>query len=151
MHLHLLANRQRLGVSGVVVQQRDVRGWRRWRRAEHVVEQPPAAQDRRRTVRIGSHGEDTALTEQAAPYAVAEGDSPEVASVHVRDPIVAREPLIDERIVRRQQIDDAAVLAQLRGDEQSRLLTERLTEVLVEVGIGVDVRHDASELSYGEP
>ena len=113
VRFHLLPDRHRLGVGAALIQQRDV-GWRRRRRcAEDVVEQPAAAQHRRRAVRIRRDGQDAALTEQPAPHAVGEGDAPEVAAVHVRDPVVAGEPLVHERVVRGDQIDDAAILAQL--------------------------------------
>jgi hypothetical protein len=52
---------------------------------------------------------------------------------YVRNLVVARQPLVDERIVRRQQIHDAAVLA-AAGSKELGLALERLTQALVEVG-----------------
>ena len=83
------------------------------------------------------------MSEQSAPFPVGEGDAPEVAAVDVRDLIVAREPLVDVGVVGGQQFTDAAVLAQLCLDEQPRLLPERVTQVLIELRIRVDVGNDA--------
>ena len=49
------------------------------------------------------------------------------------NPVVPRQPLVDERVVGAQQIEDAAILAQRAGDEQLRFLLERLQQALVEV------------------
>ena len=45
----------------------------------------------------------------------------ELIAAHVRDAVVQREPLVDEGVVRRQQIEDAAVLAEDAVDEQLHL------------------------------
>src|SRR6185503_3095727 len=151
MRFHLLPNRHRLGVGATLIQQRDVGWWRRRRCTEDVVEQPAAAQHRRRAVWVRRDGQDAALTEQSTPNAVGEGDAPEVAAIHVRDPVVASEPLVHERVVGGDQIHDAAILAQLRSNEQSRFLAERVAEVLVELRMRIDVWHDAGELADGQP
>ena len=52
------------------------------------------------------------------------GDAAEVAAVDVRDPVVLRQPLVDERIVRRQQIEHAAILADDAVEEQFGLALE---------------------------
>ncbi len=39
---------------------------------------------------------------------------------HVRDPVVAREPLVDERVVGRQQIEDVSILADDAVEEAAR-------------------------------
>ena len=44
-----------------------------------------------------------------------------------------RQPLVDERVVRGQQVEDAAVLAHDAVEEQLRLAPERLPQVVVEV------------------
>ena len=62
------------------------------------------------------------LAEQPAADAVGERHAPEVAAVDVRDAVVPRQPLVHERVVGGQQLEHAAVLAQLAADEQLGLL-----------------------------
>ena len=75
--------------------------------------------------------------EQAAAHVElrAERDAAELAAVHVRDPVVLRQPFVDERVVGRQQIEDAAVLVHDAVEEQLDLAPERLPQVVVEVRI----------------
>ena len=47
----------------------------------------------------------------AALIVVRQRDSPEAAAVNSRNAVVPRQPFVDERVVRVQQIDDAAILA----------------------------------------
>ena len=92
---------------------------RRRRRAEEVFEQPLAANHRRRAVRVGRHRQDAARAPAGRPGASSvSGDAPEVTAVHVRNAVVPRQPLVDEGVVRRQQVADAAVLPQLALEEQ---------------------------------
>ena len=71
---------------------------RRRRHAEHVIENPFAANDRRRARRIRRHQQDAALTKQAAARAVfTELDAAEAAPVDVRDAVVLGQPLVHER------------------------------------------------------
>ena len=50
----------------------------------------------------------------------------ELAAVDVRNPVVARQPLVDERVVGVEQVEDAAVFAHDALEEQLRLGAERL-------------------------
>ena len=63
-----------------------------------------------------------------------ERDAPEAAAVDVLDAVVFGEALVDERVVRPQQIEHAAILADHAFHEHLRLAPERLAEVVVEVG-----------------
>ena len=65
--------------------------------------------------------------------------------------VVRRQPLVEERIVGRQQLHDAAVVAHLAADEQPRLLLHRVAQVLVEFRIQLGVGDDAGELAQLEP
>ena len=72
-------------------------------------------------VRVGVRGDrqHAALAQQAAARAaVRERDATEVAAAHVRNAVVLRQPLVEERVVGRQQIEHAAVLAEHAVDEQ---------------------------------
>ena len=72
-------------------------------------------------------------------------------AVDIGNLIVPREPFVEERVVRRQQLQHAAVLLQLAPDEQVGLLLHGLTQVLVEVRELVDIGDDACQLSELQP
>ena len=57
-----------------------------------------------------------------------------------------REPLVDERVVRRQQIDDVAILAHDAFEEQFRLAPETLPQLVVPVGIEDAVRRGRRQI-----
>ena len=57
----------------------------------------------------------------------------ELRAVDVRDSVVLRQPLVDERVVRLQQIEDAAVFLDDAGEEQFGLALERVAQVVVEI------------------
>src|SRR6185295_13703386 len=97
--------------------------------AEDVVEQPFAAQDRRRTVRVRRGRQQRALREQpAALIVVRERDSTEAAAVDPRNAVMTRQAFVDERVVRVQQIDDAAIVANGASDKQLRFTLEGLQQ-----------------------
>ena len=77
--------------------------------------------------------------------------APEVAALDVRDPVVLRQPLVDEGVVGIEQIQDAAVLAQDAVEEQLRLLDEGLAQVVVEIRIVRDDRLVSLEAAQIEP
>ena len=58
------------------------------------------------------------MAQQSAPRIVGDRDPPEPASVHVRHAVVTSEPLVQERVVRSEQIDHAAVLTHDAFEEQ---------------------------------
>ncbi len=72
------------------------------------------------------------MPEQAAPGLVWKRDPAEVTAVHVRDAVVAGQPLVDEGIVGGQEVDNALIVAKLAGDEQLGFALERLPQVVVE-------------------
>ena len=98
---------------------------RRHRRGEDVLEQPLAADGRRRAGRIRRHRQHARLAQQAPAVLVGERHAPEVAAVDAGNAVVPRELFVEERVVRRQQIDDAAVRLQLIVEEQLRLPARR--------------------------
>ncbi len=137
-----LANGQ-VAVDCVVLEGRHIGQRRRRRHAEQVVENPFAAQHRRRARGIGGHHENARLAqESASPAVFVERHAPEPASVYVRDPIVPGEAFIDERVVGPQQIERAAILVQNALDEQLGFLAQRLSKVVVEIGKQPHVRRD---------
>ena len=94
---------------------------RRHRRRQDVLEQPLAANRRRGACRVRRHRQHARLSQQAPAVLVGQRHAPEVAAVHAGNPVVTRELLVEERVVRRQQIHDAAVRLQLIVEEQLRL------------------------------
>ena len=63
-----------------------------------------------------------------------------------------RELFVEKRLVRRQQIDDAAILFQLSVEEQLHLLDERDPQVVVEPGkLLVEIRREQPDISRLQP
>ncbi len=103
---HPLAHRRRPGLRPLLRQRRHVRRRIGRRRAEDVVEDPLAANHRRGPDRGRGHRQDAAVAEQAAARAVGrQRDAAEVAALHAGDAVVPREPLVQERVVRREHLD----------------------------------------------
>ena len=92
-----------------------------------VLQNPGAAQHRRRAIGVRRRHQHAALAEQPPAIRVGERDAAEPLAAHVRNPVVQRQPLVDEGVVRRQQIEHAAVLAQdaVRRTARSRCGTPR--------------------------
>ena len=83
-----------------------------------------------------------ALPEQPAPHVEvgAERHAPEPAAVDVRDPVVPGEPFVDERVIRGQQIQDAAILVDDAVEQELDLAAKRLPQVVVEIRIDTGIR-----------
>src|SRR5204863_8849366 len=105
---------------------------RRWG-AEYVLEQPLASKDRRGAVRVRRHREESRLAQQPLPRVVGQADSSEVIAIHVRDAVVASQPLVHKRIVRGEELWNGAVVANLTVEKQLNFAFERLTEVFVKL------------------
>ena len=142
-----LAHRHRLAALAVFLERRHVRRRRRRRRAEDVLQNPLAAQHRRRAVGIRRDGQDAALAEQAAAVLVGERHAAELAAVDVRDAVVARQPLVDERVVGRQQVEDVAVLAHDALEEQLGLLRNACRRLSSKFGNSSRVGHEALQIA----
>ena len=118
-HRLLFVSRVRL-----FLERRHIRRRRRQRRAEEVLENPLSAHNRRRAMRERRDGQHAALAEQPAAAIVAALDAAEVRAANVRNAVVLREPLVDERVIGRQQIEHAAIFAQDAAREQLRFAAE---------------------------
>ena len=89
------------------------------------------------------------MAEQPAPRAVRrQRDAAHVAAAHAVDAVVRREPLVEIRVVRVEQLEHAAPLAQHVGEQQLRLAAKCGAQVGVEVGI---LRREVVELAELEP
>src|SRR4029453_7103226 len=94
---------------------------------------PLASSHRRSSIDDGRHEQDASLTEQAPSSIALKSDATEPASVHVGDTVVPGQPLIDECVIRFEEVHDAAVFANNTFQEQFRLAAERLTQVVIEL------------------
>src|SRR5690606_18421508 len=121
--------------------------------AEQVLENPFAAQRRRRAVRVRRRHQDAALAEEASARVElgAERHAAEVTAVDSRNPVMTREALVDERVVGGQQIQNAAVLVNDAREEELRLALEALPQSVVEIRELVRVRMDVVEVPQVEP
>ena len=78
-------------------------------------------------------------------------DAAESAPVHVGNSIVFRQPFIEERVVRPDQIEHAAILAQHAVEEEFGFLPEGLPQVVIEVAINRVVRSDGIDIAQPQP
>ena len=61
------------------------------------------------------------------------------------------EPLVQERVVRAEQVDDAAVLADHAVDEELGLLTQCLPQVVVEIRKDAHVGRNPVQIPQVQP
>ena len=117
---------------------------RRQRRthAEEGFQEPLAAGDGRGSRRLRRHAQQGAFSEQPTPHVEvgAKIHAPEPAAVDVRDPVMAGEPFVDERVIRGQQIQDAAVLMDDAVEQELDLAAKRVPQVVVEIRIDAGIR-----------
>jgi hypothetical protein len=91
------------------------------------------------------------VAEQAAARRRLQIHATEVAAAHVGQPVVARDALVDEGVVRGQQLEHAAVLAHDAVEEQLGLAPEAVRERRVVRGIQQRVRADLVEVLQPQP
>src|SRR3954451_15310601 len=109
--LHQRAKRRWFAVVARFLERRHIGRWRWRRRAENILEDVLAAKHDRRAIRIRRHREHRALAEQAASVLVGNPRAREGSPLHPWYRVVLREPLVQERVVSRQQVEDVSVLA----------------------------------------
>ena len=149
--LHLLADGRPLAGRPGFLEGRHVGRRRRRGRAEDVVEEVLAPDHRRRPRRVRRHGQDARVAEQSGPPRVGHPHAPEVRPVDVGDPVEPREPLVQVRVVGRQQLDEGPVVAYLMLEEQLGLAAERLAQVVVELGVRARVGVDGPQVPDEQP
>ena len=94
------------------------------RRADDLLQDPRAAQHRRRAVRVRRHHQHAPLPSRPRRLRSSRCTRRNCAPRTSVDAVVKREPLVHERLVRGQQVDDAAVLAQHAVEEELDLLAK---------------------------
>src|SRR5437867_12691662 len=75
----------------------------------------------------------------------------ESASVDVGNSVVLRQAFIEERVVRPDEIEHAAILAQHAVEKELGFLPKGLTQVVIEVPIEGGVRSDRLEIAQPQP
>src|SRR6185369_8614503 len=86
-----------------------------------------------------------------SPRGIGNRDATELIAVNAGDAVVPRQPFVDERVIRRQKIEDAAVFADDAREQQFGLMPHRLTEVVVKVRESLRIANDVFEVSQIEP
>ena len=139
--------------ASVLRQCRDVERRVGRRRAEQAVQYPGATQHGRGAIGIRGQHQDGALSQQAVARLVVERHATEVAALDRLDAVVHRQALVEEGVVRRQQLDHAAIAAQDAVDEQPQLLLEHRAGIQQAARVGelASVRGDLVQLGEVEP
>src|SRR5687768_16766313 len=112
-----------------------------WRRTEQVLQDPLAAHHGGGACGDRGYRQHAAVTQQPAARAGGiEGDAAEVAAADVLHPVVTRQPLVNERVVGIEQLDDRPILTDDGAEEHLGFAAERLAQVVVEARrLGLDV------------
>ena len=85
------------------------------------------------------------------PRRVGQRNTAELVAVNALDPVVLSQALIEKGVVRPQQIDDAAILAQRAFDHELGFLRKRLPQVLVESREGPRIRRYPFDIAQEQP
>src|SRR5215470_11214794 len=75
----------------------------------------------------------------------------ESASIDIRNSVVLRQAFIEECVVRPDQIEHTAILAQHAVEEELGFLPEGLSQVVVEVPIKSSIRGDGLDIPQPQP
>ena len=124
---------------------------------QQLFQDPPAAQHRTGAVGERRDRQDARVPEYAAAGGVIQLHAPHLRSLDAVDLVVGRQPLIDERVVGVDHLQDAAVFANDGVEEEDGLLAHRRRQLVVEFRERPGVRPDGvakrpgSEPLGGEP
>src|SRR5436189_2544885 len=113
---------------------RDIRRGRRRRSAENIIEHPFAALNWRGASGIGSNRQDAALCEQASTVIAFEADLPKLFSLDAVDPVMMRKLLVQERVIRVDKLQHAAVFPADELEKKLGFLLHRCAQALIESG-----------------
>ena len=146
--LHPLAQREQ-SISGDrfgFLQIRHVRWRGRRRAAEQNLHHPFSTLHRRSPIGERSERKNTSVAQKASAVRVdtVERDAAEPATGDVRNPVVPGEPLVDEGVIRGQELEHAPILADQILEAQLGLALQRICEsrIVIRIGqcIGVEFR-----------
>ena len=91
------------------------------------------------------------MTEDPAAPVIRIAHASEMPSGHILDLVVRREALVDEGIVRGEEVEEAPVLTNEVIEEHLGLLPHRIGEILIEVRIEVGIRTDLIQVLQAKP
>ena len=128
-------------------------GGGRRRRAHDALQHIGAAHHGRSAVRIGAGHQHATLAQQAPAGGVLELDLAELVAAHAVDVVLQGQSLVEEGVVRAQQLQHALVIAEDVVDEQGDLLLEVIAQVGRAAGVGKDrrIRVDLGQLGQVQP
>src|SRR5262245_26366700 len=98
-----------------------------------------------------SQDKNASLSQQSATIVVFDFDSPEGITHDVGNSVVLRQTLVDERVVRSQQIKNVPVFMDYAVEEQFRFALHRLSQRMVEVGIKRRLRMNIHQVRQMQP
>ena len=131
--LHLAPQRKILA-RRTLFERRNRRRRRRRRRVQQVLENPLPAQHGRRPRRIGRNRQHTPVRQNpAAAIGAAHIHPPELRTGHPVHAIEARHPLIQERVLGVQQIQQTSVLPHQVLKKQLRLPAHRKPQTVIKI------------------
>ena len=134
-----------------ILQFRDVRrGWR-GRSGEQVLQDPLSPLHRTRPRRVAGDRQDARLPEQAPPPFGVDRDADQGVARHARNAVVLRQPLVDEGVVRIEELEQAAVLPHDRPEELLGLPAHRSSQVVVEPGESASIGRGLLEPAQLKP
>ena len=91
---------------------------------------------------MGSEGQDTAMTQQAAPSVIGILDAAKGITPHTFDGVVVGQPLVEEGVVCCVEVEDRPILTDQAGEEELGFRPHGVSQLLVvvrePVGIGMD-------------
>src|SRR5262249_20620444 len=119
------------------------------RNSENVFENPSAARDRRRSSPDRTDGQETALSEDSAAWAVRfQGNAPKVAAVDIRNAVMLREAIVDKCVIGIEKIHDSAIFPDDAINEHLGFTLEGLPQIFIEV---LSRRLNLCEFAKAEP
>src|SRR5207302_788778 len=93
----------------------------------------------------------TSLPQQPSSILIRQRHAPEVAPANIWNSVVPGQTLIDEGIVRAEQVQHTVILAQAAFKEQLCLPLERFAQIVIEIGKLIRVGGERPNAAQQEP
>ncbi len=116
-----------------------------------VLQDPLAPLHRRGARRVGRRRQDARLGQDTTPRRTGERDPAKRLADDAGDAVVSGQSLVDERVIRVEEIQHAAVLVRIDCAEEPRLLEHRRSQRFIEIGEEDRVGYELLELARLEP
>ncbi len=91
------------------------------------------------------------MAQQPPPRRVADCHAPEMTAIHTRQTVMLGEPLVEECVIRAQELQESLILPHLALEEQLRLRLHRLAQIVVELREDVRIRLVGLNVAHGQP